>query len=215
MVKPKTLKNKKKYNKRFTNKRKNNKFRHTKKIYKKKRHTTLKHKKIQRGGYLSDEYGDRDLLYDEYGDDEFLKHLTYELNAFKNKYYTVNKKLPIHVDKRINELVGKDNLGNAVNRESLAKLNIRNLKEADTVLTDHLEQPARKLAELKAAKAEAEAEAEAAKAMKDDHFNISYYKFKKKYPSLYGYLRTYYAGNEQDVKNLIKQIIGIFNDNDE
>lgn len=50
MVKPKTLKYKKKYNKRFTNKRKNNKFRHTKKIYKKKRHTTLKHKKIQRGG---------------------------------------------------------------------------------------------------------------------------------------------------------------------
>ena len=51
MAKPKTWKNKKKYNKRFTNKRKNNKFRHTKKIYKKKRHTTLKHKKIQRGGY--------------------------------------------------------------------------------------------------------------------------------------------------------------------
>jgi hypothetical protein len=50
MVNPKTLKYKKKYNKRFTNKRKNNKFRHTKKIYKKKRHTTLKHKKIQRGG---------------------------------------------------------------------------------------------------------------------------------------------------------------------
>ena len=241
MVKPKTLKYKKKYHKRFTNKRKNNKFRHTKKIYKKKRHTTLKHKKIQRGGYLSDHYGDRLTLTQL--ESELEKFKT-NLTNFKTRFDKSKHELPMMIlhkleneylvkaqrnleeaeakQKRGLDLTGGiihvtegiSNLKNAERDFNAALDDVKERqqkKEAEEVKESLQKNEARMTAHLANEKAKQKERIENAK--KEIAFRKFYEDFKINFPYIYSALLAYYSGNEPNLESTLKRILFDFNDN--
>ena len=133
MAKPKTLKNKKNYNKRFTNKGKNNKFRHTKKIYKKKRHTTLKHKKIQRGGDEPEKESELKAFKENYNKLEEYLHDDEE----KQIIYLLDIPFRVYLQYQYNPASNSErpthDLTNGLLEKSLAQ-DIDKLREADKIL---------------------------------------------------------------------------------
>lgn len=241
MTKPKTLKYKKKYNKRFTNKRKNNKFRHTKKIYKKKRHTTLKHKKIQRGGYLSDEYGDGLTLTQLKTE---LENFKTNLTNFKTRFDKSKHELPMMIlDKLENEYLVKaqKNLEDAEAKQrrgldvtggiTYVREGISNLKNAERDFNAALDdvkarQQKEDTEQLKESPQKNDAQMtaylanEAAKrkerienAKKEIAFRKFYENFKIDFPYIYGALMAYHSGNEPNLESTLKRILFDFNDN--